>query len=51
MLQNGIYDKELLEQLKQLNETTKNKKSSVVVNNNIDFGYQIWRMSNINWRR
>jgi hypothetical protein len=51
MFANGIYDKELLEQLKQLNETTKNKKSSVVVNNNIDFGYQIWRMSNINWRK
>jgi TP901 family phage tail tape measure protein len=43
------YDAELLEELRRNTEATKKNKSNVVVQNNIDLGHEIWKLSNIKW--
>lgn len=43
------YSAELLEELKRNTDAV--RKNKPIINNKIDFGYQIWRMSNINWNR
>lgn len=43
------YDAELLEELRRNTEATKKNKSNVIVQNNIDFGHEIWKLSNIKW--
>lgn len=42
---------EILNELKRNTEVLKKIKPNVTLNNNIDFGYQLWRTSNINWRK
>lgn len=46
---NARYDAELLEELRRNTEATKKNKSNVVVQNNIDLGHEIWKLSNIKW--
>lgn len=46
---NSRYDAELLEELRRNTEATKKNKSNVVVQNNIDLGHEIWKLSNIKW--
>jgi TP901 family phage tail tape measure protein len=46
---NARYDAELLEELRRNTEATKKNKSNVVIQNNIDLGHEIWKLSNIKW--
>lgn len=46
---NARYDAELLEELRRNTEATKKNKSNVVVQNNIDLGHEIWKLSNLKW--
>lgn len=46
---NSRYDAELLEELRRNTEATKKNKSNVVVQNNIDLGHEIWKLSNVKW--
>jgi NADPH-dependent 7-cyano-7-deazaguanine reductase QueF-like protein len=46
---NARYDAKLLEELRRNTEATKKNKSNLVVQNNIDFGHEIWKLSNIKW--
>jgi hypothetical protein len=42
---------ELLNELRRNTEAIKRQKMNVQVTNKIDFGYENYRNSNINWRR
>lgn len=46
---NARYDAELLEELRRNTEATKKNKSNVTIQNNIDLGHEIWKLSNIKW--
>ncbi|MNL85067.1 hypothetical protein D3C87_2132480 [compost metagenome] len=51
MVRNNSGDNpELLKELKRNTDAINKQKTSVHVTNKIDFGYEQWRWSNINWR-
>lgn len=46
---NSRYDAELLEELRRNTKATKSNKTNVSIQNNIDFGHEIWKFNNVKW--
>lgn len=45
----NAYSKEIVNELRKNTEAVKRSKSNVNIQNNVDIGHEIWKMSNIKW--
>jgi len=48
---NNGFDNEILQELKRNTKAISKSKSTIILQNKIDFGHEIWKMGNTNWNR